>query len=123
MLEFLDVANDWVGSHHRVRASGIGEGAAECGAANLLAEVLRRLDRGGREPVGRLIAAVAALAVVTLASATIGSITFAAGRAPRTPGWPGGMRAVAAHVSASGPPAEDVCRREVDGRLGMRARL
>jgi len=77
MLEFLDAAKDWIWQHHRVLASCIVGVVAGSGAAYLVAEVLRRLDRGGREQVGRLITAVAALVIVTLAAATIASMPFA----------------------------------------------
>jgi hypothetical protein len=77
MLEFLDAAKDWIWQHHRVLASSIVGVVAGSRAAYLVAEVLCRLDRGGREPVGRLITAVAALLVVTLASVTIASMPFA----------------------------------------------
>lgn len=77
MLDILDAVKDWVWQHHRVLASGVVAVFAGSGAAYLVAEVLSRLDRGGREPVGRLITAVAALVVVTLASVTIASMPFA----------------------------------------------
>jgi hypothetical protein len=77
MLEFLNLAKDWIWQYHRVLAAGIVGLVAGSGAAYLVAAVLRRLDRGGREPVGRLITAVAGLVVVTLASATIASMPFA----------------------------------------------
>ena len=75
-------------------ASGITGVIAGGGAAYLVAEVLRRLDRERREPVGRLITAVAALVIATLAAVTIASMPFANTGGTRTdtfpsPGEPG----------------------------------
>ena len=77
MIEFLDLVKQWIWQHHRVLASSVIGVLAGGAAAYLVAEVLGRLDRGGREPVGRLITVVAGLLVATLVCATIASMPFA----------------------------------------------
>ncbi len=77
MLEFLVTAKNWIWEHHRVLASSIVAVFAGAGAAYLVAEVLRRLDRGGRSSVGWRIAAMVGLTMATLAGVTIATMSFA----------------------------------------------
>ena len=77
MLEFLDAAKQWSGSTTACWPPGSSALSPEAVRRTWWPKCFGRLDRGGREPVGRLITAVAALLVATLASATIASMPFA----------------------------------------------
>jgi len=77
MPESFSAVTGWILEHYRSLIAVIAALVAGGFAALLVAEVLGRLDRGGRESVGRLITFAASLILITLASATIASRPFA----------------------------------------------